>query len=138
MRMLEKCLDGLARKVLGAGADSDSLWSEVSRLAVGISGTDFRYDTARFDEAIESLPFTGEVIHSSIGEVSYCGGCLMKPGILIRAGTGTTVYGIDQQGNRHMTNAWDPVLGDQGSGFAMTVELKQPNAVCKHVTADVS
>ena len=122
MRRLARCLNGLARRVLGPMASSTDLWPKITAFAVGISGTDFR-DEVYFREVMDSLPFNGEIILSSIGEASYCGGCLMKPGILIRAGTGTTIYGIDCHRQRKIANAWGPVLGDQGSGFAMAVEL---------------
>jgi len=122
MRRLRLVLDDLAAKLLGPEKTAADLWPKIENLAVGICGTDFRYDTSFLDEGLR-LEFHGEIIHSSIGEVAYCGAALMRPGILIRGGTGACVYGVTKDGKNHITNAWDPILGDQGGWLVMTMRL---------------
>ena len=102
--------------------NKEALCDRLKRIAIGMSGVDWRYP-AVFHEVMSHIGVAGRYFLSSIGEVTYCGALMMAPGILIRSGTGSTVYGVNDFGAIHLTNSWDRVVGDQGSGFQISRRL---------------
>lgn len=76
----------------------------------------------RMDDLITGLgtAFTGaRVIVTSDAITSHAGALTGGPGVVVAAGTGTSVVGLGPDGGLHIVDGWGHLLGDAGSGFAI-------------------
>jgi N-acetylglucosamine kinase-like BadF-type ATPase len=89
---------------------------DLSRTCVGIAG-------ASLPEVVEwTYSVLGQIVSGSITVVgdtniahhaAFHGG----PGVLVIAGTGSNVLGIDEHGQTARAGGWGPIISDEGSGF---------------------
>lgn len=49
--------------------------------------------------------------------IALAGALLLRPGIIVMAGTGSIAYGVDDNGHRVRAGGFGPLLGDEGSGY---------------------
>lgn len=67
-------------------------------------------------------------------ELAHAGGFDDGVGITVIAGTGSVVYGRNAQGNSKLVGGWGYVLGDEGSGTAISVDALR--SVCAGIDND--
>ncbi len=108
-----QALDAVIAEVCEAAKVSSR---DLSRTCVGIAG-------ASLPEVVEwTYGVLGQIVSGSITVIgdtniahhaAFHGG----PGVLVIAGTGSNVLGVDER--RHMARAggWGPIISDEGSGF---------------------
>lgn len=63
----------------------------------------------------QHLSITGD------NEIALMGGCCDTVGIVAIAGTGSQVYGQNQQGKTKRVGGWGYILGDEGSGYNIAI-----------------
>jgi N-acetylglucosamine kinase-like BadF-type ATPase len=91
----------------------------VAALGAGLAGAD---DPAIHDRLMRALGASGlasfvHVDHDAAAALA--GGLALEPGVVIIAGTGSVAFGIDASGRRARADGWGPLLGDDGSGYAI-------------------
>lgn len=59
------------------------------------------------------------VVVTSDAITSHAGALSGRPGVVVAAGTGTSVVGLGEDGTLHVVDGWGYLLGDAGSGSAI-------------------
>jgi N-acetylglucosamine kinase-like BadF-type ATPase len=88
-------------------------------LGAGLAGAD---DPRIHDRLVQALMNAGlaPLVHvDHDAAAALAGGLALEPGIVIIAGTGSVAFGIDASGRRARADGWGPLLGDDGSGYAI-------------------
>ena len=98
----------IRRAYLGLAGASDrriAAWAQdvIARVMAGNTG-------AARAEVAKRITVVGD--HVIAHEAAFAG----QPGVLIIAGTGSIVYGVDSQGATVRAGGWGPVVSDEGSG----------------------
>lgn len=95
----------------------------------GMSGCDTPEDQAVYEALIQQAGFRMEntrVMNDAM--LSYCAAA-EAPGIVIIAGTGSVVMGLDSLGGIHRIGGWNYSFTDLGSGYWMGSELLRETAL---------
>lgn len=100
----------------------------------GLSGIDCDRDKQIYEKIILSSKLKRFLnIHSNIicndSLIGLVAGTDSKNAIIIICGTGSTCFGVNENGVQARVNGWDFILGDQGSGYA--IGIKALRAVLK-------
>ncbi|MDR9855714.1 BadF/BadG/BcrA/BcrD ATPase family protein [Paenibacillus sp. VCA1] len=88
----------------------------------GVAGLDTEYDRQVIEgmvrEALAQTQVTADrIVVENDGVAALLGATGGAPGILIIAGTGSIVYGINAQGQSARAGGWGHRVGDEGSGY---------------------
>lgn len=103
-----------------AGAQLEELFaqigSDVTHVVAGAGGIDTPEDARRLEELIRPLVGTAaiHIVHDS-RLILAAGG--FDTGIAVIAGTGSAVWGCNQEGREARIGGWGYLLGDEGSGY---------------------
>ncbi|MEC0373088.1 BadF/BadG/BcrA/BcrD ATPase family protein [Paenibacillus chibensis] len=95
---------------------------QVACAVFGLAGLDTAYDRRIIEELVhEALASTqvqaDRVVVDNDGVAALLGASGGDPGILIIAGTGSIVYGINAKGDSARAGGWGHRVGDEGSGY---------------------
>lgn len=95
---------------------------EVECAVFALAGLDTEYDrlaiTGLVKEVLTKLPLQiGHLIVENDGYAALLGATGGQPGILVISGTGSIIYGIDEQGRTARAGGWGHRVGDEGSGY---------------------
>lgn len=95
---------------------------ETDCAALGIAGLDTEYDRSIIlelvEEALQHLRIRAKrLIIENDGFAALLGATNGQPGILMIAGTGSIVYGVNDQGEVARAGGWGHRVGDEGSGY---------------------
>jgi N-acetylglucosamine kinase-like BadF-type ATPase len=89
--------------------------NDVVCLSAGLAGIDYDGTGSEPMMALfRELGFQRCLIHGDT-IAAHAGALGMQPGIVVIAGTGSAILGIDGAGRRVKTGGWGPVYGDEGS-----------------------
>ncbi|WP_226580735.1 N-acetylglucosamine kinase [Halobacillus litoralis] len=113
--------------------------AEITGVGFGLAGVGRKEDEIQMTEVIQSIFFNlrmSENCHFFIGSDTQAAlkGALppeVKEGILVIAGTGSNAIGMDENGNIHKCGGWGHLIGDEGSGYH--ISLKALSKVAKAV-----
>lgn len=115
-------------------------------IGLGLAGVSREQDhkllTGMFDPVFGKDAYT----LTSDAEIALLSGTLSEMGILVIAGTGSIVYGRNQEGAEARAGGYGPLLADDGSGYHIAVEcfrrilrahdgMEEPNALTEPVLA---
>lgn len=111
--------DDVAVMVAAVRQAADQVPRPVDRVCAGLTGAPGdRAERDKLRAAIGDVFGTDEVV--VVGDVLLAhAGALDGPGVVICAGTGTAVLAVGADGRRAWLDAWGPLLGDRGSGWAI-------------------
>ncbi|WP_442603598.1 N-acetylglucosamine kinase [Paenibacillus sp. KN14-4R] len=95
---------------------------EVECAVFALAGLDTNYDReiiySLVDEALDELNMkVDNLIIENDGFAALIGATGGKAGVLVIAGTGSIVFGINEQGESARAGGWGHVVGDEGSGY---------------------
>ncbi|MCP1309551.1 N-acetylglucosamine kinase [Paenibacillus tyrfis] len=95
---------------------------EVECAVFALAGLDTEYDrrviTGLVQEVLEQLPIRVQhLIVENDGYAALLGATGGQPGILAIAGTGSIIFGINEQGQTARAGGWGHRVGDEGSGY---------------------
>lgn len=90
-------------------------------VVLGLAGADRPRDKANLQKALMAkLPAKPRyLVIENDARIALAGATGGKPGVVLIAGTGSIALGIDEQGQTIRCGGWGPILGDEGSGYAM-------------------
>ncbi len=87
-------------------------------LCVGMAGVSNRTASGFVTEALRSSGYTGTLLLRGDQEIALHG-AIDGPGAILIAGTGSVLYGRDQEGRAFRTGGWGYLIDDAGSGYAI-------------------
>lgn len=90
---------------------------DVAGWGIGVAGASVRHSEAWLrDTAQAALPHV-PVVPSSDHEIALVGALGKREGILLLAGTGSVVFGVNAAGASVQVGGWGYLLGDEGGGY---------------------
>jgi N-acetylglucosamine kinase-like BadF-type ATPase len=111
-------IDQMARAV-SAALDKAGHSGPVDRLCAGLTGLPGAADQRRrLRDRLAELLCGAEILLAG-DTVPAHAGALRGPGVVVNAGTGTTVLALGEDGRHAVVDGWGPHLGDRGSGYAI-------------------
>jgi len=93
---------------------------QVAAICLSMSGVDRPEDAEMIQSwVLPTLPKAKIDVHNDAvaALVSGTNGHLF--GVVVISGTGTITYGVNKEGKAERASGWGPLLGDQGSGYAI-------------------
>lgn len=95
---------------------------DVTRTCIGIAGISSEGVRGWLENTIRTM-VSGELIVTGDDEIAMWAAFSEKPGVLVIAGTGSRVVGRCSNGTRVQAGGWGPMLGDEGSGHWIGIEV---------------
>lgn len=118
-------------KLIRQGMDKFSIHpSQISGIGFGLAGVGREADEKEMNRVARDI-FANlhlfENCHAFIGSDSHAAlqgalGCRGASGILVIAGTGSNAIGLDPHGEVHKCGGWGHVIGDEGSGYYISLK----------------
>ncbi len=96
---------------------------------LGLAGAGRSDDRLILLDAVRELRIFDKVIIKHDAAIALAGATVLKPGVIVIAGTGAMAYGINQSGEEKRSGGWGNILGDEGSAYY--IGRKALNAACK-------
>jgi N-acetylglucosamine kinase len=96
---------------------------------IGMAGIDTDADRNKVSQYFQRIPYqhspvtAGKIILCNDGFIGLKSGTDENWGICLIASTGSNCYGVDKMGKEFTAGDWGYLLGDQGSGYAMGIEM---------------
>src|SRR5688500_15810821 len=106
-------------------AKADLAAKSISAVGVGAAGAGRDAERIRIERSLRRLVPKARIFVDSDGMIALLGAIGAGAGIIVIAGTGSFVLGIDHLGRRARGGGWGPILGDEGSGSTMGREAIQ-------------
>jgi len=92
--------------------------SELCRaFCLGMAGLGRPDDREIISRICYRLGFKKNLLLTHDAKIALVGGALEDFGVIIIAGTGSIVYGINEAGEERRSGGWGNILGDEGSGY---------------------
>ena len=94
-------------------------------ICCGIAGVDASGMRDRLQWSLEKIFGFGRIQVTTDARIALAGaaeGPVDAPGIILIAGTGAIAFGRNGQGEEARAGGWGPLLGDEGSGYAIARE----------------
>jgi len=86
-------------------------------LCLGMAGLGRADDREVIGRICSSLGFRKNIILTHDARIALVGGAMKQRGVIIIAGTGSIVYGVNESGEERRVGGWGHILGDEGSGY---------------------
>ncbi len=118
MEMIHEALDD-ALSAAGVGQ------AEIRGICCGIAGVDATGLRERLQWGLEKIFGYGRIQVTSDARIALAGataGPEGSPAIVLIAGTGAIAFGRNEKGEEARAGGWGPLLGDEGSGYAIARE----------------
>jgi N-acetylglucosamine kinase-like BadF-type ATPase len=90
---------------------------EPAAICVGIAGVDREHEANTVRAIMHRLGQRSRIVVVNDALIALVAGARDTPGIVIIAGTGSIVYGRNQQGEAARAGGWGHMIGDEGSGY---------------------
>ncbi len=95
----------------------------IAACAIGIAGASNLHSENWLVQTVKPALPGSLFLPSSDLEIALVGSLAQRHGILLLAGTGSAVYGIAQSGKGLQIGGWGYLLGDEGSGYWIGLQL---------------
>jgi len=105
-----------------AAASAAVAAAHAERVGVGLAGVESAGLVAPLTAALEEHFGAGRVLVTTDARIALAGaspGDPQGPGVVLIAGTGAIAYGRSAGGAEARAGGWGPLLGDEGSGYAI-------------------
>lgn len=86
-------------------------------ICLGVAGVDREEDDRIVRAILRRLGFRSHVLVVNDALIALVAGSGDQPGVVVIAGTGSIVYGVNAAGFAARAGGWGYVLGDEGSGY---------------------
>jgi N-acetylglucosamine kinase-like BadF-type ATPase len=96
--------------------------SDITGLGIGAAGAGRPAERLRLQQALRKLVPRARIMVETDGMIALLGATLGKAGIMVIAGTGSFVLGMDSRGRTFRGGGWGPILGDEGGGATLGLE----------------
>lgn len=89
---------------------------QFSRTCIGLAGSSIP-EVSQWTRATLTQLVSGELILVNDTTIAHHAAFNGGPGVLVIAGTGSNVLGINERGESARAGGWGPIISDEGSGF---------------------
>lgn len=89
---------------------------EFSRTCIGLAGSSIP-EVSQWTRATLQRLVSGQVLVVNDTTIAHHAAFGGGPGVLVIAGTGSNVLGINERGESARAGGWGPIISDEGSGF---------------------
>jgi N-acetylglucosamine kinase-like BadF-type ATPase len=94
--------------------------NDIVCLSAGLAGVDYDgYGEEPMKALFQRIGFRYCLVHGDM-VIAHAAALGMQPGIVVIAGTGSAILGIDNDGHRVRIGGWGPLYGDEGSAHDIT------------------
>jgi N-acetylglucosamine kinase-like BadF-type ATPase len=121
-RPLPRVLETLEEAITDALASAGARAEDLSAVSCGLAGVESSGSSGRLFAALEERWGKGRVLVTTDARAALAGaadGDVDEPGVVLIAGTGAIAFGRGRDGQEARAGGWGPVIGDEGSGYAM-------------------
>ena len=122
MRPLPVVVETILEAVDDAAVSAVVAAERAEGVGVGLAGVETAGLAAPLTAALEERFGAGRVLVTTDARVALAGaspGDPDGPGVVLIAGTGAIAYGRSTRGEEARAGGWGPLLGDEGSGYAI-------------------
>ena len=116
---LETATRNIERAVNIALVESGIAIREIEYAYCGIAGSDHPEHHERVVDSLKTFFPRGNFIVDTDARIALTGAVGFGSGIVIIAGTGSVAFGRNDRGDEFRAGGWGPILGDEGSGYAI-------------------
>jgi N-acetylglucosamine kinase-like BadF-type ATPase len=116
---IETATHNIERAVNIALVESGIAIREIEYAYCGIAGSDHPEHHERVVESLRTFFPRGNFIVDIDARIALTGAVGFGSGIVIIAGTGSVAFGRNDRGDECRAGGWGPILGDEGSGYAI-------------------
>lgn len=103
---------------------------QVAGVGIGIAGAPANREAAWLRAVVAEVVPSAHIVPSADQEIALVAARGERYGLLILAGTGSNVYGVNREGDSVQVGGWGYLLGDEGSGYWISMEALR--AVVRH------
>jgi len=89
---------------------------------LGLAGVDRPTDRAVIEGIVTRLNLARRALIVNDAVIALASATQTGRGVVVIAGTGSIAFGINSRGQRRRAGGWGPLLGDEGSGYAIGAE----------------
>lgn len=89
---------------------------QFSRTCIGLAGSSIS-EVSQWTRATLQRLVSGQVLVVNDTTIAHHAAFSGGPGVLVIAGTGSNVLGINERGESARAGGWGPIISDEGSGF---------------------
>jgi len=89
---------------------------------VGLAGVGLLHEPPVLENAVREATGSGKAFINNDGYVAMYGAFAGGPGMILVSGTGSIAMGHDAHGKLARVGGWGHILGDEGSGFHLSLE----------------
>lgn len=83
----------------------------------GLAGLNAPHDAEVYQSLIDPIGLGGDVHIENDIVIAWAASTSCQPGVVVIAGTGSSAFGVNANGDRVKALGWDYILADQGSGY---------------------
>ncbi len=99
-------------------------YSEIENIVIGVAGAGRKKDAEKLKSSLLEIFSANENKIKSLkvvsdAQIALQGAFLNEAGCILIAGTGSIIYGKDENGNIHRVGGFGRLIGDEGSGFSI-------------------
>lgn len=110
--------ESLRAAINGAFAAANLSVQDVEVGYFGLAGVGRDEDRVIMRQALsEFAPLYHTLILENDGIIAMTGATVAQPGVVIISGTGSMIYGRNQQNQTARSGGWGPLIGDEGGGY---------------------
>lgn len=106
----------------GALEDAGLLPEQVSAVGIGVAGAAASHSEAWLRQVVTAVTPHARLALSADYEIALAGALGKRCGVLVLAGTGSFVYGVNSAGESALVGGWGYLLGDEGGGYWIGME----------------
>src|SRR5690606_25362550 len=118
MDVVRENLGQLTSELISAAG---SVAEDVKAICLGMAGVDRPEDKPMVEGLVHEFLPVAQVLPVNDGVIALTGGALKPFGIIAISGTGSISFGINEKGERVRAGGWGHILGDEGSGYTMSL-----------------
>lgn len=89
---------------------------------IGMAGLGREEDKERIGQICNEIGISKKRVLTHDAHIALVGGIEKQEGVIVISGTGSIVYGIDENGKEARAGGWGYILGDEGSGYDIAVK----------------
>lgn len=121
-RPLPRVIEAIEEAAGDAASSAGVSLKEIARFSCGIAGIESTGLCDRLVAVLEESWGRGRVLVFTDARIALAGaaeGSVDQPAVVLIAGTGAIAFGRGKNGEEARAGGWGPVIGDEGSGYAI-------------------
>jgi len=118
-----EAIDAIRDAMVGAVEQADLQTTDISAACFGLAGAGRLIDRSFIKKGLNQAGLPKKLIIVDDMKIAMASVLPQGWGLILNAGTGTIAVGKDEQGKIDRVDGWGYLLGDEGSGYAIGLEV---------------